>query len=109
MDAQSTSFRATLKEKFGLFVDFEVLTEMGSWGTVQSIPVCLRKILQRKVVENGVRKKRPRAGISRGNDRDAICAFKFVPSPHAFDLHTRLGLTRALCRSLVVEGGVVRS
>ena len=23
----------TLKEKFGLFVDFEFLTEMGSWGT----------------------------------------------------------------------------
>ena len=23
----------TLKEKFGLFVDFELLTEMGSWGT----------------------------------------------------------------------------
>ena len=22
-----------LKEKFGLFVDFEFLTEMGSWGT----------------------------------------------------------------------------
>ena len=25
--------KATLKEKFGLFVDFEFLTEMGSWGT----------------------------------------------------------------------------
>ena len=45
-----------LKEKFGLFVDFEFLTEMGSWGTDWSIPVGLRKILQRKVVENGVRK-----------------------------------------------------
>ena len=44
-----------LKEKFGLFVDFEFLTEMGAWGT-ESIPVGLRKILQRKVVENGVRK-----------------------------------------------------
>ena len=45
-----------LKEKFGLFVDFEFLTEMGSWGTDYSIPVGLRNILQRKVVENGVRK-----------------------------------------------------
>ena len=61
---------------------------MGSWGTDLSIPVGLRKILQRKVVENGIRKKRPRTGISRGNDRDAICAFKFAPSRHAFDLHT---------------------
>ena len=25
--------RHYLKEKFGLFVDFEFLTEMGSWGT----------------------------------------------------------------------------
>ena len=82
---------------------------MGSWGTDYSIPVGLRKILQRKVVENGVRKKRPRTGISRGNARDAICAFKFAPSRHAFDLHTFLRLTRALCRSLVVEGSVVRS
>ena len=32
---------------------------MGSWGTDQSIPVSLRKILHRKVVENGVRKKTP--------------------------------------------------
>ena len=38
------------------------------------------KILQRKVVENGVRKKRPRTGILRGNARDAICAFKFAPT-----------------------------
>ena len=29
---------------------------MGSWGTDLSIPVGLRKILQRKAVENGVRK-----------------------------------------------------
>ena len=43
-------------KKFGLFVDFEFLTEMGSWGTDWSILVSLRKILQRKVVENGVRK-----------------------------------------------------
>ena len=98
-----------LKEKFGLFVDFEFLTEMGSWGTDYSIPVGLRKILQRKVVENGVRKKRPRTGISRGNARDAICAFKFAPSRHAFDLYTFFRLTRALCRSLVVEGSVVHS
>ena len=42
--------------KFGLFVDFEFLMEMGSWGTDYLIPVGLRKILQRKVVENGVRK-----------------------------------------------------
>ena len=56
-----------------------------------------------------VRKKRPRTGVSRGNDRDAICAFKFAPSRHAFDLHTFLRLIRALCRSLVVEGSVVRS
>ena len=61
------------------------------------------------MVENGVRKERPRTGISRGNDRDAICAFKFAPSRHAFDLHTFLRLTRALCWSLVVEGSVVRS
>ena len=54
-------------------------------------------------------KKRPRTGISRGNDRDAICAFKFAPSRHAFDLHAFLRLTRALCRSLLVEGSVVRS
>ena len=45
-----------LKEKFGLFVDFEFLTEMGSWGTNLSIPVGLRKILQRKVVEKCARK-----------------------------------------------------
>ena len=50
-----------------------------------------------------------RTGISRGNARDAICAFKFAPSRHAFDLHTILRLTRALCRSLVVEGSVVCS
>ena len=31
------------KEKFGLFVDFEFLTEMGSWGTDWSIPVGLKK------------------------------------------------------------------
>ena len=99
-----------LKEKFGLFVDFEFLTEMGSWGTDYLIPVGLRKILQQKVVENGVRKKRPRTGISPGNARDAIilCAFKFAPSRHALDLHTFLRLTRALCRSLVVDGSVVR-
>ena len=93
-----------IKETFGLFVNFEFLTEMGSWDTDQSIPVGLRKILQRKVVENGVRKKRPRTGISRGKDRDAVCAFKFAPSRHAFDLHTFFRLTRALCRSRVVEG-----
>ena len=98
-----------LKEKFGPFVDFEFLKEMASWGTDYLIPVGLKKILQRKVVENGVRKKRPLTGISRGNARDAICAFKFAPSRHAFDLHTFLRLTRALCRSLVVEGSVVRS
>ena len=98
-----------IKEKFELFVDFEFLTEMGSLGTDESIPAGLRKILQRKVVENGVRKKRPRTGISRENARDAICAFKFAPSRHAFDLHTFLRLTQALCRSLVVEGSVVRS
>ena len=107
--AKSLVLYCYLKEKFGLFVDFEFLTEMDSWGTDQSVPVGLRKILQRKVVENGVRKKRPRTGISRGNARDAICAFKFAPSRHAFDLHTYLCLTRALCRSLVVEGSVVRS
>ena len=38
-----------------------------------------------------------------------VCAFKFAPSRHAFDLHTFLRLTRALCRSLVAEGSVVRS
>ena len=101
--------RCTLKEKFGLFVDFQFLTEMGCWGADQSIPVGLRKILHRKVIENGVRKKkkRPCTGISRGNDRDAICAFKFAPSGHAFDLHTFLRLIRTLCRSLVVEGSVL--
>ena len=83
--------------------------EMGSWGSDWSILVGLRKILQRKVVENDVRKNRPRTSISRGNARDAICAFKFAASRHAFDLHTFLRLTRALSRSLVVEGSVVRS
>ena len=33
-------------------------------------------------------KKRPRTGILRGNARDAMCASKFAPSRHAFDLHT---------------------
>ena len=47
------------------------------------------------MVENGVR-KRPHTGISRRNARDAICAFKFAPSRHTFDLHTFLRLTRAL-------------
>ena len=28
-----SGFQSSLKEKFGLFVDFEFLTEMGSWGT----------------------------------------------------------------------------
>ena len=32
------------------------LTEIGSWDTSESITVGLRKILQRKVVENGPRK-----------------------------------------------------
>ena len=30
---QSRVINMALKEKFGLFVDFEFLTEMGSWGT----------------------------------------------------------------------------
>ena len=57
------------------------------------------------------KKKRPFTSISRGNARDALSlyAFKFAPSCHAFDLHTLLRLTRALPRSLVVEGSVVRS
>ena len=46
------------------------------------------------MVENGVGKKRPFTGISRGNARDAMCAFKFAPSCHAFDLHTFLRLTQ---------------
>ena len=38
------------------------------------------KILQWKVVENGVRKKRPLTGISRGNPGDTIlCASRFAP------------------------------
>ena len=80
-------------------------------GTDYSIPVGFRKILQRKVVENvcSKKKKRPRTGISRGNACDEICAFKFAPSRHAIDLHTFLHLTQVLCRSLVVEGSVVRS
>ena len=32
------------------------------------------------------------------------CAFNIAPSRHAFDLRTFLRLTRAVCRSLVVEG-----
>ena len=47
-----------LKEKFGLFVKFDFLTEMGSGGTDSSILVGLRKILLRKVAENVVRKKK---------------------------------------------------
>ena len=39
----------------------------------------------------------------------AICAFKFAPSCHAFDLHTFFRLTRALCRPLVVEGSMIRT
>ena len=35
------------------------------------------------MIENGVRKKRPHTGISRGNDCDEICVLKFVPSRHA--------------------------
>ena len=61
------------------------------------------------MVEKALEKKNARTGFSRGNDRDAICAFKFAPSRHAFDLHTFLRLTPALCRSLVVEERVVRS
>ena len=53
---QELSNKKNLKEKIGQLVDFEFLTEMGSWGTNKSIPVGLRKILQRKVVENGARK-----------------------------------------------------
>ena len=101
--------KSRLKEKFGLFVYFEFLTEMGSWGTDKSIPVGLRKILQRKVVENDVRKKRPRTGISHRNARDAICAFSSRQLVTPFDLHTFLRWTRALCRSMMVEGSVVRS
>ena len=29
----TSDINKNLKEKFGLFVDFEFLTEMGSWGT----------------------------------------------------------------------------
>ena len=66
------------------------------------------KILQRKVVENGVRKKTPTSQYFPRNARDTICAFKFASSRQAFDLHTFLRLTRALCRSLVVERSVAR-
>ena len=104
------SDKRPLKEKFGLFVDFEFLTEMGSWGTDKSIPVGLKKSSNGKWLKTAFeKKKRPRTDISRVNARDAICAFEFAPSLHAFDLHTFLRLTRAFCRSLVVEGSVVRS
>ena len=42
-------------------------------------------------------------------EKKVLCAFKFAPSRHAFDLHTFLRLIRALCLLLVVEGRVVRS
>ena len=45
------------EEKFGLLANFEVLTEMGSGSTDWSIPVGLRKIVQRKVVETAFKKK----------------------------------------------------
>ena len=54
-------------------------------------------------------KKCPRTSISCGKARDKICAFKFAPSRHAIWFAYIVRLTRALCRSLVVEGSVVRS
>ena len=77
-----------LKDKSEQFFDFEFLTEMGSWGSDYSIPVGLVKFLERKVVENGARKKVARTGLSRGNARDVMCAHFFRAVFFAFTAHT---------------------
>ena len=81
---------------------------MGSWGTHLSILVGLRKIFQRKVVENDVRKNAhvPVILAEMLVTQYVLSSSRHIVTP--FDLHTFLRLTWALCRSLVVEGSVVR-
>ena len=55
-------------------------------------------------------KNRRSTGISRGNDRDVMSAFDFAPIHTPFDQHGFFCVwLRTRCRSLVVEGSVIRS
>ena len=85
---------------------------MGSWGTNQSIPVVLRKFFQWKVVEKGA-PKIVQVSVFRAECswRNVLSPFRAISSRHLiFILFSRfLRLTRALCRSLVIEGSVVHS
>ena len=77
----------------------------------RSIPVGLRKIFQRKVVENCVRKKKKNAHVPvfRAEMLVSLSSSRHLVPP--FDLHTFFAFDSGslICRSLVVEGSVVRS
>ena len=68
-----------LKEKFGLFVDFEYLTEWALGAPTNRFPL----VWEKKPPMGSGWKRRSKilwsTGISRGNDRDVMSAFDFVP------------------------------